>query len=175
MKSWLRRFPVFILVAAITVTLALGACTAKGPATEGFAIYLTKNDISPAMLPAMNYIGLADAPLISGDDVVSYNAETHEIRLSDQAFIKITQIEVPTAGKSFVVCVDKQIMYVGAFWTPISSQSFDGITIMKPLTTDPKTITVRLGYPIASFFKGYDQRSNPKIIDALEKAGKLAG
>ncbi|PPD58173.1 hypothetical protein [Dehalogenimonas etheniformans] len=175
MKSWLQPIPVLFLAVVLTGMATLGACTSKEPATEGFAIYLTKNDISPTMLPAMNYIGLADAPLISGDDIVSYDAKTHEIKLSDEAFVRITELKVPTTGKSFVVCVDNQIKYVGAFWTPISSQSFDGITIVKPLGSDKKVIQIGLGYPGAGFFQGYDTRSDRKILDALEKVGKLVG
>ncbi|MFC1909389.1 hypothetical protein ACFLXD_06040, partial [Chloroflexota bacterium] len=46
-------------------------------------------------------------------------------------------------GKSFLVCVDKAPIYWGAFWTPISSMSFDGVTIWKPLgSQESKLITL---------------------------------
>ena len=172
MKNWLRRIPALLIVMSIVVMAVLSSCTAK-TSGEGFAIYLMKNDVPPAILPSLNYIGLADTPLISGDDIISYNAGTYEIKLTDTAFNRLSELQVPTTGKSFVVCVEGQIMYTGAFWTPISSQSFDGITIMKPLGSQDTVIQIGLGYPGPSSFNSYDQRSNPRIIDSLEKAGKL--
>jgi len=108
-------------------------------------------------------------------DIIVYNQQTHDIKLSDAAFERVFELNVPTRGTSFVVCVDKQPVYWGAFWTPISSQSFDGVTIWKPFTNNqPHIITLELGYPSNSFYGGEDPRSNPQIINALEKAGKLA-
>jgi hypothetical protein len=84
------------------------------------------------------------------------------------------QLEVPTSGKSFVVCVDKGAIYWGAFWTPISSQSFNGVTIWVPLFSQQEnTIKIELGYPSESYYQGEDPRSNPIIMESLEKAGKL--
>jgi len=59
------------------------------------------------------------APIIAINDIVIYNANTHEITLTANAFNRISGLEVPVTGKSFVVCVDKNPIYCGAFWTPI--------------------------------------------------------
>jgi len=81
---------------------------------------------------------------------------------------------VPVRGKSFLVCVDKKPIYFGAFWTPISSISFDGVTIWKPLGVhEPYVVTLELGYPSASFYGGDDPRNSPEVLTTLEKAGKL--
>jgi len=83
-------------------------------------------------------------------------------------------LDVPVQGKSFLVCVDKAPVYWGAFWTPVSSMSFDGVTIWKPLgTQEPKVITLELGYPSSSFYIGEDPRNNTAVIKSLEQAGKL--
>jgi len=159
---------VFILV----LMFLLGGCnTAKG---EGFAIYLTRDDISPAQMKAPSHVDIADQPIIAISDVITYNGQTHEIKLTDEAFERIANLEVPVMGKSFLVCVDKGPIYWGAFWTPISSMSFDGVTIWKPLgSTDLKVITLELGYPSSSFYEGEDPRNNPAVMKSLEQAGKL--
>ena len=77
-------------------------------------------------------------------------------------------------GKSFVVCVNREPIYWGAFWTPISSVSFDGITIWKPLNSqEPEVIKLELGYPSPAFYEGEDPRNNAEVMESLEQAGKL--
>ena len=153
-------------------TFLIGGCTAaKG---EGFAIYLTREDIPPAQMEALSHVNIADQPIISIIDVITYNAQTHEIRITENAFNRIADLEVPVQGKSFLVCVDKAPIYWGAFWTPISSMSFDGVTIWKPLgSQEPKVITLELGYPSSSFYSGEDPRNNTAVMKSLEQASKL--
>lgn len=150
----------------------LGGCNAtKG---EGFAIYLTKDDIPPSQMEALSYVEITEQPTISIADIVSYNAQTHEIVLTTHAFERICNLKVPVEGKSFIVCVDKRPIYWGAFWTPVSSISFDGVTIWKPLVSQEiKTITLELGYPSSFFFIGDDPRNNIEVIKSLELSKKL--
>ena len=73
-----------------------------------------------------------------------------------------------------MVCVNKEPIYWGAFWTPISSISFNGVTIWKPYSTQgQKIIVLTLGYPSSSFYGGEDPRNDARVLDSLEKAGKL--
>jgi hypothetical protein len=73
-----------------------------------------------------------------------------------------------------MVCVDKDPIYWGAFWTPISSMSFEGVTIWIPLGfQEPNVITLELGYPSSTFYAGEDPRNNPEILNSLSEAGKL--
>ena len=156
----------------VGIIVLLGGCTdSKG---EGFAIYLTKEDTPPAQMPALSHIDIAEQPIIEMNDIISYSAKTHEITLTANAFDRISNLEVPVRGKSFVVCVDKKLIYWGAFWTPTSSISFDGVTIWKPLSSrDPKLIKLELGYPSSSFYEGKDPRNNAEVMESLEQAGKL--
>jgi hypothetical protein len=156
----------------IGTILALSSCTiSKG---DGFAIYLTKGDIPPVQMPALSDVDTAEPPIISMKDIITYNAQTHELKLTTSAFERIYQLDVPVRGKSFVVCVDRKPIYWGAFWTPISSLSFDGVTIWKPLSLEgPHVITLELGYPSSSFYGGEDPRNNPEVMRSLEQAGKL--
>ena len=159
------------LLLVLGIVVSSVSASAEG---EGFAIYLTKQNIPPAQIEAFSHVNLANKPVISSEDVITYNAQTHEIRLTDRAFERISELEVPVEGRSFMVCVDKQPVYWGAFWTPISSISFDGVTIWQPYSSqDHAIITLELGYPSSSFYGGEDPRDNPEILTALEQDGKL--
>jgi len=141
----------------------------------GFAIYLTKQDIPPAQMEDLSHVAIAERPIITISDIITYDAQEHELRLTASAFERISQLDVPTRGKSFIVCVDKAPIYWGAFWVPWSSLSFDGVTIWKPLTLDEShdVIRLELGYPSSALYIGEDPRSNPVVIESLEQAGKL--
>ena len=144
------------------------------PASEGFAIYLTRDNISPSQMEARSHVDIADQPVISAKDIVAYYAETHEIKLTPAAFERICQLKVPVQGTSFLVCVDKAPVYWGAFWVPVSSISFGGVTIWQPRAADePKVIALELGYPSPSFYQGEDPRNSPAVMAALEKSSKL--
>jgi len=141
---------------------------------EGFAIYLTKQDIAPSRMEALSHVDLADQPIVSITDVTTYDAQTHEIKLTEEAFERISQLDVSTGGKSFIVCVDKAPIYWGAFWVRWSSQSFDGVAIWKPLMLEEThAIRLELGYLSSSFYGGEDPRNSPEILQSLEQAGKL--
>ena len=159
------------IVLVCTLLFSIGCST---PKPEGFAIYLTKRDIPPEQMATLSHVDIADQPIIGMNDIITYNAQTHELKLTVTAFDRIAQLEVPVQGKSFMVCVDKKPIYFGAFWTPISSISFDGVTIWKPFSSqEPKVITLELGYPSISFYGGEDPRNNPEIISSFGQVGRL--
>jgi hypothetical protein len=141
----------------------------------GFAIYLTKQDIPPAQMEDLSNVDIAERPIITISDIITYDAQEHELRLTANAFERISQLDVPTGGKSFIVCVDKAPIYWGAFWVPWSSLLFDGVTIWKPLTLEEShdVIRLELGYPSSAHYIGEDPRSNPVVIESLEQDGKL--
>ena len=168
-------------LAALAVTLLLtplvfGSCDSQQEplVSEGFAIYLTRDDIPVSEMPLLSHVDIAGDSVISLDDIVSYTRRNHEIKLTPAAYERVMGLQVPTSGKSFVVCVDESPVYWGAFWTPVSSQSFDGVTIWVPsFNVQKNTIRLELGYPSPGFFTGEDPRSNTQIIQSLEQAGKL--
>jgi hypothetical protein len=164
--------PIVIGVMLMLSILVSSICaTSKG---QGFAIYLTREDIPPEKMEMLSHVDIADQPIVSIQDIITYNARTHEIKLTDEAFERIASLEVPVRGKALLVCVDGTPIYWGAFWTPISSISFDGVIIWKPLGSQkPKVITIGLGYPASSSFEGEDPRNNPAVLHSLEQAGKL--
>jgi hypothetical protein len=167
------------LITALMAVLLLApflfsGCYSVSPAQKGFAIYLTESNIPPSQMEILSRVAIADAPIISNDDIKSYTWDTHVIELTPEAFQRIDALQVPTTGTTFVVCVDDSPIYWGAFWAGYSSQSFDGITIMvKPSLSGENTIQISRGYPSASFYQGEDPRSDKRIKEALQKAGKL--
>jgi hypothetical protein len=163
-----------ILALIIFVSLLLGLLGCATPQGEGFAIYLTRDNVPPAKMEALSRVDLADQPIISMQDIISYDSATYEITLTPESFERIINLKVPLSGASFMVCVDKNPVYWGAFWTPISSMSFSGVTIWKPFTTrEQNTIKLELGYPAPSFYKGEDPRNNLEVLKSLEQAGRL--
>jgi hypothetical protein len=156
-------------------TATLTKATVTSTQNDGFAIYLTKGDIPPSQMEALSHVDITDKPVISLDDIISYNSTNHEITLTENAIKNITGLQVPTSGKSFLVCVNRSPIYGGAFWTPISSESFSGVTIELPLLNGQEAgnISINLGYPAASFYRGEDPRNNPVVLDSLRQAGKL--
>jgi len=160
--------PIVIGIILVLGILVSSICvTSEG---EGFAIYLTKQDIPPAQMEALSHVKLADQPIISVEDVITYDAQTHEIKLTDEAFERISQLDVSTGGKSFIVCVDKRPIYWGAFWVPWSCTFFVGVTIwLPPILEEPHVIRLEL----SGLYSGEDPRSNPVVIESLEQAGKL--
>ncbi len=160
------------MMSTVMVCVVLSGCSR--PNQEGFAIYLTKGDIPPAQMPDLSRVEIAERPVVAMDDIISYNVQAHELKLTASAYGNLSKLDVPVAGRSFVVCVDKEPIYWGAFWTSISSMSFDGVTIWKPSRSqEPNVITLELGYPSPSFYTGEDPRNHPKVMGSLEEAGKL--
>jgi hypothetical protein len=164
------------------VMLLAAACTASTPApinklmSEGFAIYLVAQKPATNEILEVNLSGLEleKKPILSNADIIAYSKDAHKIELTPSAYERIGQLKIPTSGLPFVVCVDRQPIYAGAFWVGYSSQSFNGIVIDALYAQQNLPIRIQLGYPESpELFMGEDLRSDPRIMQALEKAGKL--
>jgi hypothetical protein len=160
----------------VVETTVLSPATITPTIENGFSIYLLAQDIRPDQLVTLSHLELENQPLLSMEDMVSYTKATHEIELTAAGYERIHSLSVPTSGTAFAVCVNGEPIYAGAFWSLISSQSFDGVVIMiDPISTtrEHAVIQIQLGYPGADFFHGDDPRSDPRILQALQQAGKL--
>lgn len=162
-----------LLSAIMLIPLFCGCSSQKG---EGFAIYLTRNNIPPDKMEMQSHVELAEEPVLTADDIISYDAQTHEIKLKTSGREKLNRIEVPVQGTSFMVCINKAPIYWGAFWTDFSSHIFFGVTIM--LTppspgTSLNSIELTLGYPTSAYFNGKDSRNSVEIMKSLDGWSKL--
>lgn len=138
-----------------------------------FAIYLLAETLSPveAAQADLRTLEREEEPILSSEDIVAYDWETHEITLTPAAIERIRALKVPTSGIPFVVCVGREPIYQGAFWTAFSSQSYDGVVI-ETLRVEQGSMRIALGYPGPDFYQGQDPRSDGRILQALEEAGK---
>jgi hypothetical protein len=143
---------------------------------DGFSIYLSAEGLTEE-LPAcrglekdLRKIRLQSEPFISSDDVITYNKDTHEISLDPSFYGRLMQVHW---GTPFVVCVGNERIYSGFIWSRVASTSCDSVVIKQQPTEPPGddyAIQLELGYVK---FTGTDLRSDPRILRALEKAGKL--
>jgi hypothetical protein len=160
----------FIIVYVITSS----ACQLNRD--DGFAIYLLARNIPATELAQIdiNRVNLETKPIISNDDIISYDKTNHIIELTQAAYTRMQQeFPIPVNGTPFVVCVGNERIYTGAFWTPISSISYDGVVIMQPFDVKDTTIQITLGYPGSEFFTGTDPRADSRIMKALEEDHKI--
>jgi len=106
---------------------------------ESLAIYLTRDDIPAEKMPLYSGIEIASEPVITIDDILSYDWVTHDIVLTAEAYEKLAQLKVPMLGKSFVVCINRVPVYWGAFWSLLSSALFEGPSSVCLFLLTPET------------------------------------
>ena len=175
--GWIEIMPKKLLFFLITILgWVISGCQSV---KEGhFAIYLLAEDIAATDLYQLdiNQVRLESEPIISSEDVVVYDKTSHTIELTPAAYAHIQEIfpmPVKVTGSPFVICVGKERIYAGAFWTPLSSLSYDGVIILQPMDPTKTTIQMTLGYPVPDVFTGKDPRDDPRIIKSLEQDKKL--
>jgi hypothetical protein len=137
-----------------------------------FSIYLPTQLVAAHQVSTFDVLELEQEPILSISDIIAYSWETHTIELVASAYERLGELELSVDGTIFVVCLGREPIYTGAFWAMYSSLSFNGVVIKLPLTDD-QTMQITLGYPSPSFFTGKDPRSDPRILQSLEQAGKL--
>ncbi len=159
-------------VIAFLFLVLLASCQSK-PAE--FAIYLTCEERSAGDLLSVPLADwkLASDPLLTSADLVSYNPQTFELKITESASIKISDLKIPVNGIPVVVMVGGERIYGGALWTPISSLSYEGIALMYNLNPQSPGFQINIGYPGMEAGQIEDFRNDPRILDALKSAGKL--
>jgi hypothetical protein len=165
-----------------TILLALGAlacCGADEPKPR-FGLYLVK--VPDADLAKT---GLENRPLLTEQDLASYDWQTHALTLTESAKKKIREVKVGVSGKQFVIVADGQRCYQGAFWTGFSSISHDHPVIeVDGFKVDDKgrlsedgnglVVEIQRAYPTAEFAAaGDDPRPDPRILRALTAMRKI--
>jgi hypothetical protein len=169
-----------LVVVMVGLALALAGCRETGTGTadggeEGLAIYLLEEEGPASLLEgrALAELALAEEPIIGPDDVLAYDPATHTMSLSDDAMARVRALfaaPVPTGGVPFVVTAGGERIYAGAFWTPLSSLSYDGVVILDTQMLSsviPGDVRITLGYPAPEVFTGEDPRADPRILEAV--------
>lgn len=163
-------------LASLIFLAGAGACIATNlkPTVIGpgeFAIYLAANGLSPDGEIDLAQVELAEFPVLTSEDIVWYDANSHIVRLEPSVGELLDTLELP--GRSFFVTVDRTPIYAGAFMAAYFSRTYDGVVILWPTMDRDDALRIQLGYPGESFFIGEDPRSDARILDALRQAGKL--
>ena len=158
-----------IILAALLLPAAAVSSGCQGEATvntEGLAFYLTA---TPSAEPEPE-----DSPVIAMEDIIAYDWEAHEMRLTEEAYLRIDNLRPPVTGLPFAACVNGEIIYRGAFWPMYSSLSYEGMAIwVCPILAETEqAVAISVGYPSPQF-GGDDLRGDARIRQVLETSGKL--
>ena len=151
---------------------------------NGFSIYLPSNKNIPGyplMVKGLKFVPLDKKPIITTNDIVSYDGKTHEMVLTSAGFAKVTKMMERNISLPFVICVGNERIYAGDIVKVICSASFSGVVIEEGTmcalpgdkSLEKNEIFIQLGYPNEKFFVGQDPRSDSRILKALKQAGKL--
>lgn len=144
-----------------------------------FAIYLLADGSMngrDAARVALASLKLQGNPLITEDDIVEYRWQTHSLVLKPGAEKRFPSPGV--WGIPFVLVADGKSQYLGAFWTHVSSASFEHPVIATPRfgpKGEPGTAeyTIDRAYPGATAEMKDDPRENETVRTVLQSLGKL--
>jgi hypothetical protein len=157
--------------------LLIGSACSSSQSNNGkvsFEIYIVK-DINTAQAVDLNIdkLSIEDEPIITDEDISEYIWNDYKIilkkderlkkRLEDKLYMK-----VPMSGKPYVVVCGGEKIYLGAFWTLLSSYSAPKCpTIVIDLIKDTDYLKVDFAYD-----KG-DKRKDDRIKEVFKSLGKL--
>jgi len=121
----------------------------------------------------LSRLALEPEPIIQAGEILSYSAARHDLELAPGAIARLKSLKVPVQGLGFVICEGRAPLLAGAFWTPLSSLSFDGLTINVPLGSEDTTVHLYTGYPMQDEAAINDPRADARLLEAFRRAGKL--
>lgn len=145
----------------------------NGSVKVSFAIYLVKDEKTfEAINKDINELALEDEPIITDQNIVSYIWNEHKITfVKDKKLQKILDEKVymkaPTNGKPFVVVCNGERIYVGSFWTLLSSLSAPNCPTIVSDFSDKDSFRISYAYD-----KG-DSRNDERIYKTFERLEKL--
>ena len=96
------------------------------PQVDDFGIYLLQEEGPPTGLSegGPDDAAVEDQPLIGLKDIAAYDLENHRMKLSSSTYRRVQELfglPVKVDGIPFVVQVEDEAIYRGAFWSPASS------------------------------------------------------
>jgi len=140
----------------------------NGGADNRFGIYLVKDlKTRSAIEKNLDELVLESDPIITEKDMEQYNWSYHSFKLGKEVFDRIPN--VPTDGLPFVVVADGERIYLGAFWTSLSSVSTT-LPVIDVLLKD--SVAINWGYPFTP--EGVsDPRNDKRIYKVLEETDKF--
>lgn len=128
-----------------------------------------------ASLPLAS-LELSFQPLLELGSIAHYSRSTHRLTLGTWYSSDYLVNSLPvlgTGGVPFVVTVDDDRLYLGAFFVADSSESFDGPTIVVGNMSEYEFV-IEPSYPGGGPVADPDPRADPRLLELLSSAGKLA-
>ncbi|MFC1583540.1 hypothetical protein ACFL4U_02535 [Candidatus Neomarinimicrobiota bacterium] len=173
MKCSLALLPALVLFGVLL------SCNKDQPQDDDLALYLlipdTLNAIEAADLP-LDSLVLADEPILSLSEIKTYDWSDHSFTITSTAYNRIENILEESAthsdlrGVPFVIMVEEERIYLGAFWNPVSSIPWPCSAItFPPLTESPLILNIIAPWRDVT----PDQRSDHRIREVLDAAGVL--
>ncbi|MDR3587678.1 MAG: hypothetical protein P4L59_20555 [Desulfosporosinus sp.] len=139
-----------------------------------FAIFLVKEDqTGNAINTKIEDLQLETQPVFTDKDLKIYKWKEHELELRKDFDLYEVLEYVPLSGLPFVVVANDERVYLGAFWTPLSSQTSSIPSIMVLPMSPQNKIHIIAGYPGKTTKSQSDPRSNQLIYDALKSVGRI--
>jgi hypothetical protein len=165
-----------ILVISFGITLLLG-CKEKTtqsttPQAKQFALYLLQDSTLTATSTwsmSLDSMALSAEPLITQKDLKTYNWSNHTFTVQPAIDTLLRHMGMQggkSSGVPFVAIVEKERIYLGAFWWAYSS-SLSQVSYIYVGTFQPHQIEHQ------SSSSKPDLRSDQRIHDALKAAGIL--
>lgn len=110
------------------------------------------------------YFKINDSIFAKSDDIAFYDTLNHTLQFKLEKRLTIESLIIPVNGLSFSVFINREKIFDGKFFSPVSSASCDCIVLFH---INPAILNLDLGYPTEKFFTGIDKRNDPKIIETL--------
>jgi hypothetical protein len=151
------------------------------PKQDTIGIYLFAGSIDPrgfARHPGRwKDLPLAGKPIFTNADIIAYDFSKHAMKLEPEALKRLPR--PPVEGTPFVVVVNGERIYPGAFYCGISSIPCElPVIVVDRRALDPTSpadiLLIESAYPPQSSALGKDLRSDVRVRDALANLKKLS-
>lgn len=170
MKFMLRLFLFSVAVAMVT------GCEKEDNAAGTVDIYLIASYDSgeEGILIEDSSVQLPEKPVISYDELLSYNPDNYCLKLSDKAKSAIFEAEPSVYGKAFAVVANQEVVYTGYFWPGYFSQGCNWIVIDPLRLALGNEVIIELGYPgLLNRYEVPDHRNDERILRIFRRDHKL--
>ena len=159
-----------LLICTLLVCLGCSSNTnIETTSNNSFAIYLVQDDKTiEALSKDINNLKLEDEPIVTDQNILKYEWALHRFTINkDEKLQKLLNdkvyMKVPTDGKPFVVMCDGERIYVGVFWTRLSSVSAPNCPIIISDFSDIDYFQIDYAHNDA------DTRNDERVYKALER------
>ena len=143
----------------------------KDSIVHDFSIYLVKDlSTTKAMSKNLDELPLENTPVLTDKEIRIYNWKEHTFSLKEGFSLEEKlEGEVPLSGKPFVVA-DSERIYLGSFWTPISSLYIPEIPTIYSIWFKDNENDI---YTIKYGNEQQDPRDDIRIYESLKGLGKI--